>query len=96
MLRLIRAMVLPAVSTPRVMGVDDWAWAKGQRYGTILVDLERHQPIDLLPDRATETVVAWLQTHPGIEIISRDRGQNYIDAIKQGAPTAIQVADRDL
>jgi len=94
LLRLIRAMMLPAVSTPRIMGVDDWAWAKGQHYGTILVDLERQQPIDLLPDRSTETVVAWLQIHPGTEIISRDRGQNYIDAIRQGAPAAIQVADR--
>jgi transposase len=94
LLRLIRAIVLPLVSTPRVMGVDDWAWAKGQRYGTILVDLERHQPIDLLPDRSIETVVAWLQAHPGIEIISRDRGQTYIDAIKQGASAATAVADR--
>jgi transposase len=94
LLRLIRAIVLPVVSTPWVIGVDDWAWAKGQRYGTILVDLERHQPIDLLPDRSIETVVAWLQAHPGIEIISRDRGQTYIDAIKQGAPAATAVADR--
>lgn len=94
LLRLIRAIVLPLVSTPRVMGVDDWAWAKGQRYGTILIDLEQHQPIDLLPDRSAETVAAWLQAHPGIEIISRDRGQPYIDAIKEGAPAAIAVADR--
>lgn len=94
LLRLTRTTTLPTVPPPRVLGLDDWAWAKGQHYGTILVDLERHQPVDLLPDRSAETVTAWLQAHPGIEIISRDRAQNYIEGITQGAPTAIQVADR--
>lgn len=94
LLRLIRTTQLPAHSTPRVLGLDDWAWTKGQRYGTILVDLERHEPVDLLPDRSATTVTIWLQARPGVEIISRDRAQNYIEGITQGAPTATQVADR--
>jgi transposase len=78
----------------RVLGVDDWAWKKGQRYGTILVDLERHQVIDLLRERSSEGFAQWLWTHQGIEIISRDRGSVYIEGATLGAPHAQQVADR--
>jgi len=67
---------------------------KGQCYGTLLVDLEQHRPIDLLPDRESQPVAAWLAAHPGIEIITRDRGKMYIEGATQGAPEAIQVADR--
>lgn len=67
---------------------------KGQRYGTILVDLERHCAIDLLPDRSAQTVSNWLKQHPEIEIISRDRANAYIEAAHKGAPQAQQVADR--
>ncbi len=81
-------------ATVRVVGVDDWAFRKGQTYGTILVDLERQQPIDLLETRKTEAVTAWFEAHPEIEIVSRDRGKEYIKAATDGAPQAEQVADR--
>ena len=82
------------VATPRVLGIDDWAFRKGCSYGTILVDLEKRKPIDLLPNREVETVKKWLEAHPGIEIISRDRARCYSQAAELGAPQAIQVADR--
>lgn len=94
LLRIIRHTVMEPAPTPRVLGVDDWAFKKGSRYGTILVDLERRYPVDLLPDRTTETLATWLEAHPGIEIVSRDRSNEYIAAIKTSAPQAVQVADR--
>jgi transposase len=94
LLRIIRASADRDYPCPRVLGVDDWAMRKGHTYGTILVDLERQQVVDLLPNRKPETLVQWLQAHPQVEIISRDRGQEYIDGITQGAPEVAQVADR--
>jgi transposase len=87
-------MPLASSGPVRVLGLDDWAWKKGQTYGTILVDLEKHQVIELLPDRSPKTVERWLRTHPEIEIVSRDRGGDYAAAARKGAPQAQQVADR--
>lgn len=92
--RLLRRLPDPQTAPVRVLGVDDWAKRKGQRYGTILIDLETSQVIDLLDDRKADTLSDWLQTHPEIEIVSRDRSSAYAEAITRGAPTAVQVADR--
>jgi transposase len=77
--------------TVRVLGVDDWAWRKGRRYGTILVDLERKQPVDLLPNRDSEAVTRWLQDHPEVKIVSRDRAGAYSEGARKGAPHALQI-----
>jgi transposase len=78
----------------RFVGIDDWAWRKGHRYGTIVVDLERGDVVDLLPDRDATTVKKWLDDHPGVELITRDRSSSYAQAAADSAPNARQVADR--
>lgn len=93
-LRLVRATKFPPMATAKKVGVDDWAWKRGHRYGTLLCDLERGIPNDVLPDRSVETVTAWFQQHPDVELISRDRASEYTVAASQGAPQAVQVADR--
>jgi transposase len=86
----------PAIepATPTVLGIDDFAFRKRETYGTILVDLEKRKPIDLLPDREGKTLEAWLLAHPGVAIVSRDRSSVYAHAISRACPNAVQVADR--
>ncbi|HEY0969364.1 MAG TPA: ISL3 family transposase [Gemmatimonadales bacterium] len=94
LVRLIRCSPLPRVGTPSALGVDDWAIRKRQSYGTILVDLEAHRVVDLLPDRTASSLAAWLRRRKHISVITRDRSTEYTRGITTGAPEAIQVADR--
>jgi transposase len=93
-LRLIRAQPEEQAPTPRVLGADDFSFGKRKSYGTILIDLEKRIPIDILPDREAATLEKWLKEHEGVAIISRDRGGPYAEGAKRGAPDAQQVADR--
>ena len=93
-LRSIRNTAEAAKDELRVIGIDDWAWRKGQRYGTLICDLERRRVIDLLSDREPATVEAWLRDRPGIEVVTRDRNGGYRGAVSRALPQAVQVADR--
>src|SRR6266704_1403170 len=93
-LRLVKQSQLPTASSPRIVGIDDWSWKRRLRYGTLICDLESNKPIDVFPDRSVETVSAWFENHPTVEIVSRDRSSEYAAAIRKGAPQALQVADR--
>ena len=94
LLRRVRQSPLPQHPHVRVLGVDDWAFRKGHHYGTILCDLEQRCPVDLLPERSADALCDWLNEHPEVEIISRDRADDYIRGATTGAPQAVQVADR--
>jgi transposase len=95
LLRVVRRRAVPVgTDTVRIVGVDDFAWKRGQRYGTLLCDLEQRRIVGLLPDRDTDTLANWLAAHPEITVVSRDRGGGYGPAAAKGAPQAIQVADR--
>src|SRR6266850_541684 len=94
LLRAVRAHAPEQRSTPRIVGIDDWAWKRGHRYGTIVCDLERRRIVDVLPDREAATVEAWLLARPDISLVSRDRGGGYGQAVTRALPEAKQVADR--
>lgn len=94
LLRLLHTTPTEKYSPPRILGVDDFSFLRAKKFGTILIDLEKRVPIDLLPDREASSLATWLKANPGIEIISRDRGGPYAEGARQGAPQARQVADR--
>ena len=94
LLRLLRQQPDAEVENLHIIGVDDWAKRRGQTYGTIVVDLERHRVVDLLPGRDAQTLGNWLARQPDIQIVARDRSLEYAQGITSGAPQATQVADR--
>jgi transposase len=94
LLDVVKKKTITKVPTPRVLGVDDFAFKRGRRYGTLLIDMERRCPIDLLPERSSNSLSDWLKAHPGVEIVTRDRSTEFAKGISDGAPKAIQVADR--
>ncbi len=94
LLRTLRRRSAPTPASTKIVGLDDFAWRRGHRYGTIVCDLEQRRIIDLLADREIGTVTAWLRDHPAIEIVCRDRGGGYREAATHGAPQAVQITDR--
>jgi transposase len=93
-LRLVRALPEPPIDTPHELGVDEFAFRRGRRYGTILVDADSHHVVDMLEDPSADALVNWLSNHPGVDVIWRDRDGVYASAAARGAPGAMQVADR--
>ena len=94
LLRAVRRRGSPSFTPPAIIGIDDWAWRRNHRYGTLICDLERRKTIALLPDREPATAEAWLTNQPQISVVARDRGGGYALATQKALPEAIQVADR--
>jgi transposase len=90
LLRLVRAAAVPTHAPVQALGVDDWAWKRGTRYGTLLCDLERQRVVNLLPDRSADAVADWLVAHPEVTVSSRDRSDLDADGAARGAPQAQQ------
>ncbi len=89
LLRLVREVEPPVQPPVKIIGIDNWAYKRRLRYGTLICDLETRRPVDLLPDRSVQTVCTWLEQHPEVEVISRDRWSEYATAAQIGAPQAI-------
>ena len=94
LLRMVRRRGAAEFTPPTIVGIDDWAWKRNHRYGTLLCDLERHKTIALLPDREPATAQAWLAQQPQVCVVARDRGGGYAVAAQRALPQAMQVADR--
>lgn len=92
LLRQLKRGATRRINDVRVLGVDDWRRRKGESYGTVMVDLERREVVDVLPGRSTEETADWLRQHPNVEVVSRDRCGLYAQGIRHGAPQARQVA----
>ena len=94
LLRAVWRGGIPSFAPPAIIGIDDWAWRRNHRYGTLICDLERRKTITLLPDREPETAEAWLTNQPQIAVVARDQGGGYALATQKALPAAMQVADR--
>jgi transposase len=94
MVRRLMRLPIPAGPTPRALSVDDVALRRGHRYATMVIDAVTYRRVDVLPDRTAATLTTWLREHPGVEIVCRDGSAAYAEAIRQGAPAAVQASHR--